>query len=195
MNEVKSRNHYFKFRAHTADDQQSRVKDPPLAKDFYHRFLNNTSQGERKKQIAFNTFANWKGSTTQQSEINFNDDAQNGCLPFITPGQNIRKFPISSTDDGLEEYKNNSALTVLESPFQNPRQKVLIQNMYIQADSLNYKNNQFLERRVHESFYMKFKSKRNQWAGIKTKLPKKKVRIIETSVDTDHNKSVKNDSN
>lgn len=99
MTDIKSRNHYFKFRAHTADDNQSRVKDNQIARDFYHRFSNNgTSQCDRPKLSGnTQTFNKYKIGVTQQSDINISDDMQNGCLPLIDKSftQNNRKLVIS----------------------------------------------------------------------------------------------------
>lgn len=85
MTEVKSRNHYFKFRAHTADDQQSRAKEASAATDFYNRFSNNSAGApEQKRSGGFNhSFDKYRLGIIQQSEVNFYDDLQNGCLPQI----------------------------------------------------------------------------------------------------------------
>lgn len=97
MTDLHSRNHYFKFRAHTADDQQARQNN---TKDFYQRFVNNnSSQCNRSKLSDFGTsFSKYSNGVSQQSEINFRDDCLDSSLPIIerSPGSTNNKYIVNT---------------------------------------------------------------------------------------------------
>lgn len=106
MTDLHSRNHYFKFRANTADDHQARQNDIKGNKDFYRRFVNNnSSQWNRSKLSDFgSSLSKYNIGISQQSEINFRDDCLDSTLPII------ERPPVSTNN----KYINNKSNFIIE---------------------------------------------------------------------------------
>ena len=162
MTEFKTRNHYFKFRAHTADDHQSRAKGESVATDFYNRFSNSsTGAPEQKRSGGFNnSFDKYRLGVIQQSEVNFYDDLQNGCLPQIEKhsAQNSRKIVINknSSKEYAKSFNPTELSSVTDGGLQPLKSKILISDMFNEKNSCIL-NRRFSENRPNESYYVKFK--------------------------------------